>query len=245
MISVENLSHRFDERPVLTDISIEVGEGEILAVMGSSGGGKTTLLRCIAGLLVPTSGTVEVDGLNVHRQTEEARHRMGMVFQSAALFDYMNVEENVWFGVRRWSKASRSDQIDLVQRTLKTVGLEGAEKLMPAELSGGMKKRVGIARALALQPKVILFDEPTTGLDPVTTYTIDRLIVDVRDQFGVTALLVSHDVSSVFRVADRIAFLDKGSLVFEGDSGAFKTSRIDSIQELVQKSQATEFFISH
>jgi len=241
MISVQNLSHAFEGRPVLKDISFEVAPGEIMAVMGSSGGGKTTLLRAIAGLITPQQGKIEVDSIDVRKDTEEARHRMGMVFQSAALFDYMNVEENVMFGVGRWSKLPANEQAKLVKETLHTVGLEGSEKLMPAELSGGMKKRVGIARALALQPKVMLFDEPTTGLDPVTTYTIDRLVVDVRERFGVTALLVSHDVSSVFRVADRIAFLESGSLSFLGGAEDFKKSNVEAIQELIAKSSSDSF----
>ena len=164
-----------------------------------------------------------------------------MVFQSAALFDYMNVEKNVMFGVERWSEEPREKHMEVVREAIKTVGLEGSENLMPAELSGGMKKRVGIARAIALKPKVVLFDEPTTGLDPVTTYTIDRLIVDLRDKFGITALLVSHDVSSVFRVANRIAFLEEGRLSFTGSADQFMDARVDAIRELVHKSQATEF----
>ena len=241
MVSIDSLSHSFDGRPVLRDIDLEVPEGEILAVMGSSGGGKTTLLRCIAGLLTPTTGKVLVDGIDVHKDTEAARHRMGMVFQSAALFDYLNVEDNVMFGVERWSEDSKENYPQIVRDTLATVGLTGSEKLMPSELSGGMKKRVGIARALALKPKVILFDEPTTGLDPVTTYTIDRMIVDLRDKFGITAILVSHDVSSVFRVANRIAFLEEGELSFTGTADQFMDARVDAIRELVHKSQATEF----
>ncbi len=226
---------------MLRDIDLEVGEGEILAVMGSSGGGKTTLLRCIAGLITPTEGRVEVDGIDVHRNTEEARHRMGMVFQSAALFDYMSVQQNVMFGVQRWSEEPKARHDEIVEEALRTVSLEGSEHLMPAELSGGMKKRVGIARALALRPKVVLFDEPTTGLDPVTTYTIDKLIVEVRDKLGITAILVSHDVSSVFRVANRIAFLENGRLTFTGNADQFMDARVDAIRELVHKSQATEF----
>lgn len=241
MVSIQHLSHAFDGKPVLRDIDLEVAEGEILAVMGSSGGGKTTLLRCVAALINPTEGKVEVDGIDVHRETEKARHRMGMVFQSAALFDYMNVERNVMFGVERWSEEPRSEHMAVVQDAIKTVGLEGAENLMPSELSGGMKKRVGIARAIALKPKVVLFDEPTTGLDPVTTYTIDRLIVELRDKYGITAILVSHDVSSVFRVANRIAFLEEGRLSFTGNADQFMDARVDAIRELVHKSQATEF----
>jgi phospholipid/cholesterol/gamma-HCH transport system ATP-binding protein len=241
MVSVQRLSHAFGGRPVLKEIDLEVPEGQIMAVMGSSGGGKTTLLRCIAGLLKPTEGIVMVDGIDVHRETEKARHRMGMVFQSAALFDYMTVEQNVLFGVERWSEEPRASHRAVAADALKTVGLEGSENLMPAELSGGMKKRVGIARALALKPKLMLFDEPTTGLDPVTTYTIDRLIVDVRDRLGITAILVSHDVSSVFRVANQIAFLEEGRLTFRGDPDEFVDARIAAIRELVEKSQATDF----
>jgi phospholipid/cholesterol/gamma-HCH transport system ATP-binding protein len=241
MVSVEALSHSFDGRPILKNINLEVGESEILAVMGSSGGGKTTLLRCIAGLIRPTQGRVLVDGIDVQVETEKARHRMGMVFQSAALFDYMTVEQNVVFGVERWSEEPRSEHRRIVGEALETVGLLGSEKLMPAELSGGMKKRVGIARALALHPKVVLFDEPTTGLDPVTTYTIDKLIVDLRDKFGITAILVSHDVSSVFRVANRIAFLEAGALSFTGNAEQFVDARVEAIREMVHKSQATDF----
>jgi phospholipid/cholesterol/gamma-HCH transport system ATP-binding protein len=244
MISVQDLTQAFEGRTVLNGIDLEVAEKEIVAIMGSSGGGKTTLLRCIAGLIHPTSGSVIVDGIDVQKNTEDARHRMGMVFQSAALFDYMTVEENVAFGVRRWSKESALEQKKTVAEAISTVDLDGSEKLMPAELSGGMKKRVGVARALALRPKVMLYDEPTTGLDPVTTYTIDQLIVRVREQYGITSLLVSHDVSSVFRVADRIAFLDSGKLSFEGTADQFLASRVQSIRELVQKSRSTEFLTS-
>lgn len=244
MVSVQRLSHSFEGRPVLREIDLEVGDKEVLAVMGSSGGGKTTLLRCIAALINPTEGTITVDGIDVHRETEKARHRMGMVFQSAALFDYMDVHDNIMFGVQRWSEEPRVSHKEIVAEALHTVGLEGSESLMPSELSGGMKKRVGIARALALKPKVMLFDEPTTGLDPVTTYTIDKLIVDVRDKFGITAILVSHDVSSVFRVANRIAFLEAGRLSFTGNADQFMDARVDAIRELVHKSQATEFLKS-
>jgi phospholipid/cholesterol/gamma-HCH transport system ATP-binding protein len=239
MISVRSLSHSFGDRQVLKDISLEVAAGEILAVMGSSGGGKTTLLRCISGLIKPTAGEVLVDAIEVQKDPDAARRRMGMVFQSAALFDYLSVEDNVLFGVKRWSDLDDKGQRELVKTTLDTVGLGGTERLMPSELSGGMRKRVGIARALALQPKVMLYDEPTTGLDPITTYTIDSLIVQLRRDFGVTSLVVSHDVSSVFRVADRVAFLDQGELAFVGSPSEFEESRHEAIRELVAKAQAT------
>jgi phospholipid/cholesterol/gamma-HCH transport system ATP-binding protein len=239
MISVRALSHSFGDKQVLTDINLEVATGEIVAIMGSSGGGKTTLLRCIAGLLRFKSGEIAVDGADVGSQPDEARRRMGMVFQSGAPFDYLNVRDNVLFGVRRHLKLSKPEQDELLAKELATVGLEGTEMLMPSELSGGMRKRLGIARALALSPTVMLYDEPTTGLDPITAYTIDALIVRLRKELGVTTLIVSHDVSSVFRVADRIAFLHEGELTFIGSPEEFQKSRDSSITDMVQKAQAT------
>lgn len=231
----------FDDRKVLDDISLEVDKGDIMAIMGSSGGGKTTLLRCISGLLAPTSGEIEVDGVNVEKEPEEARRHMGMVFQAAALFDYLNVWENVIFGLRRHGKESKKAQDQRAKDTLELVGLAGSESLMPAELSGGMRKRVGLARALVLEPTVMLYDEPTTGLDPITAYTIDKLMVDVSARLGITSLIVSHDVSSVFRVADRVAFLDHGKLLYDGGIDGFRASKEDAIVDLVSKSQATHF----
>lgn len=240
MISVQNLRKEFGPKVVLKGINLEVGAGEIMAIMGSSGGGKTTLLRCIAGLISPTSGTILVNGVNVGESPNEAMQSMGMVFQSAALFDFMTVKENVLFGVRRRKKLSKSEEDDLAHSYLETVGLEESAHLMPSELSGGMKKRVGIARALALQPKVMLYDEPITGLDPVTAFLIDSLIIKVRDQFEMTSLVVSHDVSSVVRVSDRVAFLDEGELAFLGNPEGFLSSKVPAIEEVVEKSQARE-----
>jgi phospholipid/cholesterol/gamma-HCH transport system ATP-binding protein len=238
IVSVQNVTKRFDTRDVLADISLEVAEGELVAIMGSSGGGKTTLLRCISGLIAPTKGRVVVDGVNVQADPEEARRRMGMVFQSAALFDYMDVQANVLFGVGRQLKATKAEQLEVAKKALARVGLEGNEHKMPSELSGGMRKRVGIARALALNPRVMLYDEPTTGLDPITTYTIDALMLDLRREMGMTSLIVSHDVSSVFRTADRVAFLHGGHLVFVGTPDEFAAAEDENIQELVQKSRA-------
>lgn len=232
---------KFGDRTILSGIQFEVEAGHILAVMGSSGGGKTTLLRCIAGLIRPTAGSIMVAGVDVVQEPEEARHSMGMVFQSAALFDFLNVRDNVLFGARRARRLSARQQNELAAKMLEAVGLEGTERLMPAELSGGMRKRLGIARALALEPKVMLYDEPVTGLDPVTAYAIDRQIVDVRDRFGMTSIVVSHDVSSVFRIADRVAFLHEGTLAFIGSPAEFKQSRFPAIAELYAKSQAESF----
>lgn len=242
MVTVEGLTHAFGSAVILRDIGFKVEQGQILAIMGSSGGGKTTLLKCLSGLLRPTEGKVEVAGIDAVADPESARHQMGLVFQSAALFDYLNVRENILFGVHRWSKLNKTKEDELLQEMLSAVGLEGNEHLMPAELSGGMKKRVGIARALAMRPQVMLYDEPVTGLDPVTAYRIDQLIVSVRDKFGLTSIVVSHDVSSVFRTADLVAFLDKGKLAFFGSPEAFRSNDYPAIRDLVLKSQATTFF---
>jgi phospholipid/cholesterol/gamma-HCH transport system ATP-binding protein len=239
VIEIAGLCHQFGKKLVLNDINLSVETGEILAVMGSSGGGKTTLLRCIAGLISPTKGEISVDGINSIQNPEQARRSMGMVFQNAALFDYLTVEQNVLFGLQRHTKFTATKQKELVQETLHQVGLDGNEHLFPAELSGGMRKRVGMARAIVLQPKVILFDEPTTGLDPITTFQIDELILESTNAHNITALLVSHDLISVRRVADRVAFLHSGELVFIGTPNEFMISKHPAIAELVQKTQAT------
>jgi phospholipid/cholesterol/gamma-HCH transport system ATP-binding protein len=240
MVEVKGLVVRFDERTVLDGIDLHAAPGETLAIMGSSGGGKTTLLRCIAGLLRPTEGTVKVDGIDVVSDPEGARKRMGMVFQSAALFDYMSVKENVLFGIDRQLRLTGKARHDLADKALGQVGLEPSDAAkMPSELSGGMRKRVGVARALALGPKLMLYDEPTTGLDPITAYTIDSLIASLRKESDVTSIVVSHDVSSVMRVADRIGFLHQGRLIFDGTPDEFEDSREPSIRELVDKARAT------
>lgn len=241
MILVKGLVKEFGHRRVLNEIDLTVNAGECVAVMGSSGGGKTTLLRCIAGLIAPTDGEIHVDGIDVHAEPEKARDRMGMVFQNAALFDSLNVRDNVLFGVRRHRKVRRKLESDLMHETLARVALTDVEELLPSELSGGMRKRVGLARALALAPKVILYDEPTTGLDPLTTYQIDETIDDVRRTLGVTSLVVSHDLMSVRRIAARVAFLHGGELVFLGTPDEFVESDVPAIRELVRKTEAASF----
>ena len=238
MLTVKALEHSFGDHKVLVDINLDVSKGEILAVMGSSGGGKTTLLKCVSGLIKPTHGTIIVDGVDAVKDPEEARRRMGLVFQYAALFDYLNVEDNVLFGVRRQGRVKRSEEREFAKRMLADVGLLGNEALMPSELSGGMRKRVGLARALSMEPKVLLFDEPTSGLDPVTAYSIDQLIAETRKRLAMTCVVVSHDVTSVFRVADRIAFLEAGRLLFVGTPEEFRRVQGGAIGELVEKARA-------
>ncbi|RYG32904.1 ATP-binding cassette domain-containing protein [bacterium] len=242
MIETKGLRVAFGEKEVLKGIDLKVEEGEKLAVMGSSGGGKTTLLRAIAGLIHPSAGSVTVDGIDVLEHPEQARARMGMVFQQAALFDYMNVHDNVLFGVRRVRDLNEKESKAEVSLALQRVGLdEDTSKKMPSELSGGMRKRVGMARAIALRPKAMLYDEPTTGLDPVTTYAIDKLMHELAYDGEVTSIIVSHDVASVMRVADRVAFLHQGEIAFLGLPKEFESSDHPAIREVIDKSRATDF----
>lgn len=238
MLQVKNLSHTFGDRKVLSDIHFEVEKGEVLVIMGSSGGGKTTLLRCITGLIQPTEGQVLIEGLDMTKDPELARKKLGLVFQNAALFDYLNVFENVSFGLERRPGMKKAAVKARVLELLALVGLENAETLGVSQLSGGMKKRVGLARALALDPEVILYDEPTSGLDPVTAYSIDQLIVQMQKELDVTSVVVSHDVSSVLRVATKILFLERGQMAFYGTPKEFKEVRTGAVQSLLEKARS-------
>ena len=179
-----------------------------------------------------------MDGLSVVRDPEHALAKLGLVFQYAALFDSLTVEDNVLFGLRRAKKVSRGEEREILGRLLEQVGLEDVESKLPSELSGGMRKRVGLARALCMEPQVLLYDEPTSGLDPVTAYSIDRLIVETRDRLGLTSLVVSHDVSSIFRVADRIIFLHQGEILFNGSPVDFRAVQDGPIGELIGKARS-------
>lgn len=241
MIRVKGLSHRFGEQTVLRNISFEIAEGEAVAIMGASGGGKTTLLRCMAGLLEPTEGTVEIFGVNIYRCKEsklnDLRQKIGVVFQSSALFDYMNIEENVAFGIIRKKRLTQKELSELVSRCLGLVGLKGIEKMMPSELSGGMKKRVAIARALATKPRIIFYDEPTSGLDPITAYSIDSLIRELTTKLHVTTIVVSHDLHSVLRTTDRTFYLYSGELIWQGPTRELQNIEDPRIREAISASE--------
>lgn len=215
-IVLEGVSKAFGSKVVLRDVSLEVREGETVAVIGASGVGKSVLLKTIVGLLEPDEGRVEVDGEVVTELTREAlyelRRRVGYVFQFAALFDSMSVDENLSMGLRRMSELSAEERRHRVSESLRLVELEGYERQMPGQLSGGQRKRVGLARAIVTRPKYLLYDEPTTGLDPVTTAVIDHLILKMDEELGVTSVVVTHDMTSAYRVADRIAMLYDGRI---------------------------------
>ncbi len=220
MIDAIQLSYRVGGKSILRRLNLHVEKGETVAVMGMSGAGKSTLLKCMAGLQHPTSGQLLIDGVDIARMPERdldnVRRRIGMVFQYAALFDSLNVYDNVSFGLRRHRQLSEEEMSEIVRSRLAMVGLPRTEELMPSQLSGGMSKRVGLARALAMDPDIVLYDEPTAGLDPITAATIAELIVKTRDELGVTSVVVSHDIPTINRVANRIAMLHLGKIVASG-----------------------------
>jgi phospholipid/cholesterol/gamma-HCH transport system ATP-binding protein len=219
-IVIDNISKSFGERTILNGLSLEVRDGETVAVIGHSGIGKSVLLKSIVRLLEPEQGTVIVDGQTVAElnteQLYDLRRRVGYVFQFAALFDSMNVRDNVSMGLRRIRTMSEDDIAARVTESLRLVEMQGFEDRMPGQLSGGQRKRVGLARAIATHPKYLLYDEPTTGLDPVTTAVIDGLIQKMRNELNVTSVVVTHDMKSAYRIADRIAMLDKGRIRYVG-----------------------------
>ncbi len=217
-IVVKNLSYYVPEKKILHDVSFEVEAGEILSIMGPSGSGKTTLLKLLTGLLVPTSGEIWIDGENIanmsETQLDQARLKMGLVFQYAALFDSLNVYDNIVFSVTRHKKrTSRAELDNIVRDRLDQVGLGEVEWLYPSQLSGGMQKRVGLARALAMNPAFIFYDEPTSGLDPLSAHNIDTLIQNTGRSLQVTSVVVSHHLPSIFRISDRVAMISEGELI--------------------------------
>jgi len=234
MIELVDVCKSFDKSEALKHINLSIKEGETLAIIGGSGSGKSTLLRLLIGLIRPTSGQVLVRGRDVASLSEEEwdklRLRMGMVFQYSALFDSMTVGDNVAFGLREHTDKSEAEISRIVQEKLALVGLEGVEQMMPNELSGGMKKRVGLARAIACEPSVIFYDEPSSGLDPIMTARIDELIVNTQRKLGVTSVVVTHDMASACRIADRIAMIYEGELIAVDTVEKFKQLNDDRVQ---------------
>jgi phospholipid/cholesterol/gamma-HCH transport system ATP-binding protein len=211
MIETRHLDKSFNEQEVLSDVSLRIENGESVAVIGRSGGGKSVLLKHLVGLLCPDSGEVLIDGENIvpmnERQLLRVRQKFGMVFQGAALFDSMTVAENVAFALRRQRNLTEAEIAAKVAFALDVVDLPGTEDKNPAELSGGMRKRVGLARAIIYEPRIVLYDEPTTGLDPIVSDSIDKLIMRVRDHLKVTSVVVTHDMRSARRVGNRVLML--------------------------------------
>ena len=237
MIKVEGLRRSFGAQPVLRGIDLEVASGEIMVVIGRSGGGKSVLLKHLIGLLRPDAGAIVVDGTDITRLRRSAmdqiRARFGVVFQGGALFDSMSVFDNVAFPLREKSRLGVGEIRQRVEEKLGQVGLDGMADKNPAEISGGMRKRVAIARALVTEPEVVFFDEPTTGLDPILVNTIHHLIVEMHQKLRFTAVMVSHEIPEIFRIADRVAVLHNGAIIESGEPDAVQTSRNPIVQQFI------------
>ncbi|MEE8250948.1 MAG: ATP-binding cassette domain-containing protein [Gemmatimonadales bacterium] len=237
MIIFRDLRKGFGSKSVLEGFSLEIKEGETMAIIGYSGSGKSVALKHIVGILTPDSGHVEVDGSVVDDLDAKAlralRSKIGYVFQFSALFDSMTVADNIALGLKRQGLAER-EIIERIEESLALVDLTGTDETYPVELSGGMRKRVGIARAIALRPKYILYDEPTTGLDPVTTAMMDELMIRVREKLGVTGIAVTHDMKSAYKIADRIAMLYHGKVRHVGNIEETQRSHDAVVRQFIE-----------
>jgi phospholipid/cholesterol/gamma-HCH transport system ATP-binding protein len=236
-IRLRGVSKSFAGKVVLDRLDFEVEHGETMVVLGGSGTGKSVLLKHMIGLLRPDAGSVEVDGVDLAGlrgpDLTAFRRRFGMAFQEGALFDSMTVADNVAFPLRR-AKWPRDRIAARVAECLESVHLEGTDRKMPAELSGGMRRRVGFARAIALEPRILLFDEPTTGLDPVIKAVIDELILELQEKLGSTAVIITHDLASAFRVADRMALLHRGQIVACAPPAGFRALADERVQQFIR-----------
>ena len=238
MIEIQNLCKSFGTHQVLQHVNLTIASGQTMVIIGRSGCGKSVLLKHIIGLMKPDEGAVLIDGVDVARLSghslDKLRLKFGMLFQGAALFDSMTVEDNVAFALREHSTMSAEAIRRRVQECLQLVGLERVEDLEPAELSGGMRKRVGLARALAMNPEIILYDEPTTGIDPIMGDIINDLIVALRDRLKVTSVAVTHDMRSAYKVADRIAMLYNGNVVETGTPEQIRNSTNPVVRQFIE-----------
>lgn len=237
MIEVQNISKSFGNNAVLRDVSFKVAAGESIAIIGRSGTGKSVLLKHLVGLLMPDAGTVRVKGVEINDMPERelltVRRQFGMLFQGAALFDSMNVAENIAFPLRR---AGVTDEAEIEQRVMEMLDLvvmPGVEMKLLSELSGGMRKRVGLARAIVHHPAIILYDEPTTGLDPVVSDSIDQLILRVRDQFNITSIVITHDMRSARRIGQRIIYLREGQVYLDAPADEVFNSKDSLVSRFV------------
>ncbi len=238
MIQLVQIYKSFGKQVVLNGIDLEIPTGGITVIMGRSGEGKSVLLKTIIGLIKPDQGEVLVDKVDTTKLSSfdknEVTKKFGMLFQGAALFDSMNVFDNVAFPLREHTKMPEKEINDRVTEILAQVGLKNIEHKIPSELSGGMRKRVGLARALILEPKIMLYDEPTTGLDPILSDSIDELIVETQKRLNITSVVVSHDIQGAFKVADRIAMLHEGKILEQGEPEKFRQSKHPFVQQFLE-----------
>ena len=236
-ITIADLHKSFGANHVLRGVDLTVEPGESMVIIGGSGSGKSVLIKHIIGLLKPDRGSILVNGEEVttmrERQLKELRKKFGMLFQAAALFDSLTVGENVAFALVEHTRLSRAEIADRVREKLTLVGLPDTEDLFPSELSGGMKKRVGLARALAIEPEVILYDEPTTGLDPIMADAINDLIVEMRERFAITSVAITHDMVSAYKIGHRLAMLYQGKIIFTGTPEECKNTTDPMVRQFI------------
>ena len=239
MISVDGLTVEYEGKRVLDNVSLDIERGEVMVLLGGSGSGKTTMLRHIIGLERPASGTVRVRGVDINRCSAEElmaiRRTMGVAFQECALFNSMSIEENIELPLHELTNLANPVIEIMTYMKLAAVGLGETGKLMPQELSGGMKKRAAVARATALDPEILVFDEPSAGLDPIVAAGLDELILFLKKAFQMTILVVSHELASAFRIADRLAMLDRGSLIAVDSKDAFRASTHPRIRQFLDR----------
>ena len=240
MIRVRGLRKRLGAKQFLDGVDLDIEKGETVVIMGRSGSGKSVLLKHLIGLMVPDEGSIEVEDEEIvgmrERDLDAVRRRFGMLFQSAALFDSLTVGDNVALGLREHLRLPAQEVHARVAQRLEWVGLAAAEGMKPASLSGGMRKRVGLARALAMDPQYILYDEPTTGLDPITADAIDQLIRGLQKRLGVTSIVVTHDMTSAYKVADRMVMLYEGKIVFSGTPQETRSTSNAVVRQFVEGS---------
>jgi phospholipid/cholesterol/gamma-HCH transport system ATP-binding protein len=239
VLVIHDVHKSFGAQHVLDGINLTVTRGETLTVLGRSGTGKSVLLKLIIGLENPDAGSISIQGQEITglglNEMNRLRIKMGFLFQHAALYDSLNVEQNVEFPLERHAKMRRSERSDRVKELLRSVGMENDLKKMPSDISGGMQKRVGLARALALQPELLLLDEPTAGLDPITSGEIDDLILKLQEEHDLTSVVVTHDLQSAKTIADRLALLDKGKVVMEGSFEELAESKNEFVREFFKR----------
>jgi phospholipid/cholesterol/gamma-HCH transport system ATP-binding protein len=238
MIRIRDLHKQLGHKRVLAGVDLEIATGETVVVMGRSGGGKSVLLKHIIGLMTPDRGSIEIDGEEIvglkEKELGEIRRRFGMLFQGAALFDSLTVGHNVGLALREHLRWHGQPIRDRVRERLEWVGLKDVENMKPASLSGGMRKRVGLARAIVMDPRFILYDEPTTGLDPIMADVIDQLVRSLQKRMGVTSVVVTHDMKSAFKVADRVAMLHEGRIVFTGTPDETRNTTDPLVRQFVE-----------
>jgi phospholipid/cholesterol/gamma-HCH transport system ATP-binding protein len=237
MIRIIDLHKAFGRNRVLQGVNLEVERGETLVIIGQSGSGKSILIKHLIGLIMPDKGEIYVDGVEITRLSEDERNKIrrkfAMLFQGAALFDSLTVLQNVSFGLERYTDHPRRQMEEMARKALHRVGLRGIENLMPYELSGGMRKRVGLARAIAYRPEIILYDEPSTGIDPIRADAINDLIIQMKKDLEMTSIVITHDIVSTYKVADRIAMLYQGKIIATGSPEEIRDSDNPIIQQFI------------